>query len=161
LELLDHPNIVKFLEVYPSKKGKLCIVMEYADNGDLQSHMKAAIKKAKESGGEVEYWSQDQVLNWFTQICLAIKHVHDRKILHRDIKSQNVFVTKDGKMKMGDFGIARVLNSTKSKAKTVMGTPYYLSPEIIKAEPYNFKADIWSLGVLLYEMCAFHPPFTA
>ena len=64
-------------------------------------------------------------------------------------------------MKIGDFGIAKVLNSTKSKAKTVMGTPYYLSPEIVNAEPYSFKSDIWSLGVLLYEMCAFQPPFTA
>ena len=161
LEILDHPNIVKFMEVYPSKKGKLCIVMEYADNGDLQGHMKKQIDAAKKSGGDVEYWSQDKVLNWFTQICLGVKHVHDRKILHRDIKSQNIFVTKSGKMKLGDFGIARVLNSTMSKAKTVMGTPYYLSPEIVSNEPYNFKSDIWSLGVLLYEMCAFHPPFQA
>jgi NIMA (never in mitosis gene a)-related kinase len=101
------------------------------------------------------------VLNWFTQICLALKHVHDRKILHRDLKSQNIFLTKKGMIKLGDFGIARVLSDTKSKAKTVVGTPYYLSPEIIKSEPYSFKSDIWSLGVLLYEMCALTPPFNA
>ena len=64
-------------------------------------------------------------------------------------------------IKLGDFGIARVLNETKSKAKTVVGTPYYLSPEIIQSEPYSFKSDIWSLGVLLYEMCALQPPFNA
>lgn len=87
--------------------------------------------------------------------------MHDRKILHRDLKSQNIFLTDKGMIKLGDFGIARVLSETKSKAKTVVGTPYYLSPEIIQSQPYSFKSDIWSLGVLLYEMCALMPPFNA
>ena len=81
--------------------------------------------------------------------------------MHRDLKSQNIFLTKKGIIKLGDFGIARVLSETKSKAKTVVGTPYYLSPEIIQSQPYSFKSDIWSLGVLLYEMCALQPPFNA
>ena len=81
--------------------------------------------------------------------------------MHRDLKSQNIFITKNGLIKLGDFGIARVLSYTRSKAKTVVCTPYYLSPEIIKSEPYSFKSDIWSLGVLLYEMCALQPPFNA
>lgn len=63
-------------------------------------------------------------------------------------------MTKKNIVKLGDFGIARVLSNTRSKAKTVVGTPYYLSPEIIESHPYNFKSDVWSLGVLLYEMCA-------
>ena len=70
-------------------------------------------------------------------------------------------MTKRGIVKLGDFGIARVLSNTRSKAKTVVGTPYYLSPEIIRSEGYNFKSDIWSLGVLLYEMAALQPPFNA
>lgn len=70
-------------------------------------------------------------------------------------------MTKRGLVKLGDFGIARVLSNTKSRAKTVVGTPYYLSPEIIKSESYNFKSDIWSMGVLLYEMAALQPPFNA
>ena len=102
----------------------------------------------------MQFFSEDEVLNWFTQICLAIKHTHDKKILHRDLKSQNIFMTKRGILKLGDFGIARVLSNTKSRAKTVVGTPYYLSPEIIRSEGYSFKSDIWSLGVLLYEMAA-------
>jgi NIMA (never in mitosis gene a)-related kinase len=90
---------------------------------------------------------------------LGLKHVHDRKILHRDIKCQNVFLTKQNIIKMGDFGIARVLRHTVDVAKSMVGTPYYLSPEIIEGRPYSFKSDIWSLGVMLYELCALRPPF--
>lgn len=95
----------------------------------------------------------------FTQICLAIKHLHDRKILHRDLKSQNIFLTQAGIVKLGDFGIAKVLSHTKENVQTIVGTPYYLSPEIVENQPYNQKSDIWSLGILLYEMCALEPPF--
>mmetsp|Transcript_24614 Transcript_24614/g.38236 ORF Transcript_24614/g.38236 Transcript_24614/m.38236 type:complete len:172 (+) Transcript_24614:369-884(+) len=92
-------------------------------------------------------------------MCLALKHCHDRKILHRDLKAQNIFMMKNGIVKLGDFGIAKVLSSTVEQAVTIVGTPYYLSPEIIQNKPYNFKSDIWSLGVLLYEMCGLKPPF--
>lgn len=87
--------------------------------------------------------------------------MHDRKVLHRDIKCQNIFLTRDNIVKMGDFGIARVLNNTKENAKTMVGTPYYLSPEIVENRPYSFKSDIWSLGVVLYELCTLKPPFDA
>jgi len=100
-------------------------------------------------------------MDWFTQICLAIKHIHDKKILHRDLKSQNIFLTKNGLIKLGDFGIAKCLNFTLEKARTVVGTPYYLSPEIVENKPYSFKSDIWSLGVLLYEMVCLKMPFDA
>ena len=102
---------------------------------------------------------EETILSWFTQICLALKHIHDRKILHRDLKAQNVFLMKSGIVKLGDFGIARVLSSTSEMAATVVGTPYYISPEIVQSNTYNFKTDVWSIGVLLYEMCALKPPF--
>ena len=86
--------------------------------------------------------------------------MHDRKILHRDLKSQNIFLTSQHFVKMGDFGIAKVLNKTAELANTIVGTPYYLSPEIIENKPYNFKSDIWSLGILLYEMMARKQPFS-
>ena len=90
-----------------------------------------------------------------------MKHIHDRKIIHRDIKGANVFLTKKGIVKIGDFGIAKVLSHTIQKARTMVGTPYYLSPEIIQSKPYNSKTDIWSMGVMLYELCALKPPFDA
>ncbi len=77
------------------------------------------------------------------------------------MKGQNIFLTKNNMIKLGDFGIARVLSKTYDKAKTMVGTPYYLSPEIIESKPYSFKTDIWSLGVILYELCAQRPPFNA
>lgn len=150
LEVLKHPNIIRFREVYYTTKGKLCIVMDYADGGDLA-------KRVKEQRGQ--YFSEGQILDWFTQICLALKHVHDRKILHRDLKSQNIFLTKRNIIKLGDFGIARVLKYTIESAKTYCGTPYYLSPEIVDNKPYSFKSDIWSLGVVLYELCALKQAF--
>lgn len=147
--ITNHPNIIRFKEVYKTKKGELCIVMEFADGGDLNQRIKEAVSP----------FPEDRVLFWFTQICLAIKHIHDRKILHRDLKSQNIFLMNNDFVKLGDFGIARVLNKTSELANTIVGTPYYLSPEIIENKPYNFKSDIWSLGVLLYEMMARKQPF--
>ncbi len=148
MESLQHPNIIRFQEVY-TRAGKLCIVMDYAEGGDLQKRIKAAQGK---------HFAEGQVLDWFTQICLALKHVHDRKILHRDIKSQNVFLTAESRCLLGDFGIARVLNATKECARTIVGTPYYLSPEIIDNLPYSFQSDIWALGVLLYEHVSLPSP---
>lgn len=149
---LDHPYIIKLIEAYVSKKGKLCIVMDYAEGGDLGS----LIKSRKN-----ESFSEEQIIDWFIQLCLALKHIHDRKILHRDLKTQNIFLTKENQIKLGDFGIAKVLNQTMDNAKTIVGTPYYLSPELIDNKPYNFKSDIWALGIILYEMCALSPPFNS
>ncbi len=107
------------------------------------------------------HFPEEQVLDWFVQLCLAVKHVHDRKILHRDLKTQNIFLTKVGIIKLGDFGIARVLKSTGELARTAIGTPYYLSPEICESQPYNNKSDIWSLGCILYEMTTLKHAFEA
>ena len=95
---------------------------------------------------------ESQVVTLSVQICLAIKHIHDRKILHRDLKCANIFLTKKGIVKLGDFGIAKVLRGTSDLASTQIGTPYFMSPEILENKRYNNKTDIWSLGCVIYEL---------
>uniref|UniRef100_H3APE6 non-specific serine/threonine protein kinase n=1 Tax=Latimeria chalumnae TaxID=7897 RepID=H3APE6_LATCH len=150
---MKHPNIVQYKESF-EESGCLYIVMDYCEGGDL-------FKRINTQKGILFSEDQKQIMDWFVQICLALKHVHDRKILHRDIKSQNIFLTKEGTVQLGDFGIARVLNSTVELARTCIGTPYYLSPEICENKPYNNKSDIWALGCVLYEMCTLKHAFEA
>lgn len=114
LKTLKHPNIITFHDVYKTTKGRLCIVMDYADGGDLANKIEEAKKDNKN-------YSEPQILDWFTQICLALKHVHDRKIIHRDLKSSNIFLTKDNRVKLGDFGVAFELSHTSDRAKTCIG----------------------------------------
>jgi serine/threonine protein kinase len=154
LKKLDHPNIIKFKEVFRQKRPKdaLNIVTEFADGGDLGQKIEEQKKKP---------FPESQILDYITQICLALQHIHKKHIIHRDLKSNNVFLMKSGIVKVGDFGIAKGLKSTWDKAKTMVGTPYYLSPEIINNQPYDSKSDIWALGVLLYELMTFKMPFNA
>ncbi|NWS97235.1 NEK5 kinase, partial [Mionectes macconnelli] len=149
LAKMKHANIVTF---YASlqEKNKLYIVMEYCEGGDL-------MKRINMQHGVL--FDEDQILSWFVQISLGLKHIHDKKILHRDVKAQNIFLSNNGMVaKLGDFGIARQLNSTMEFAHTCVGTPYYLSPEICENRPYNNKTDIWSLGCVLYELCTLKHP---
>ncbi|XP_067419163.1 serine/threonine-protein kinase Nek5 [Emydura macquarii macquarii] len=150
LAKMKHPNIVTFYNSL-QEKNKLYIVMEYCDGGDL-------MRRINMQHGVL--FDEDQILDWFVQISLGLKHIHDRKVLHRDIKAQNIFLSNNGMVaKLGDFGIARMLNNTMELARTCVGTPYYLSPEICENRPYNNKTDIWSLGCVFYEMCTLKHPF--
>ncbi|NXL71006.1 NEK3 kinase, partial [Leptocoma aspasia] len=151
LAKMKHPNIVAFKESFEAD-GHLYIVMEYCDDGDL-------MQKIKHQGGNL--FPEDTILHWFVQMCLAVKHIHDKRVLHRDIKSKNVFLTQTGKIKLGDFGSARLLAHPMSYACTYVGTPYYVPPEIWESLPYNNKSDIWSLGCILYELCTLKHPFQA
>lgn len=153
LASLKHPYIVRYRESF-HEDGWLCIVMDYCEGGDLADK----IKKARQSG---KVFPQDQVVRWFTQAILALKYIHDLHILHRDLKSGNFFLSRSGNIKMGDFGIAKVLECTAACAQTQIGTPYYLSPEICQGKPYSWSSDIWSMGCILYEMCARRVPFDA
>lgn len=91
------------------------------------------------------------VVNWFIQLLFGVKALHSKNVLHRDLKSANVFLTSNKTLKIGDFGISKVLDNTS--AKTFVGTPYYLSPEVCENRPYNLSSDLWSLGCIIYEMC--------
>ncbi|XP_077013866.1 serine/threonine-protein kinase Nek2 isoform X2 [Tamandua tetradactyla] len=113
-----------------------------------------------------QYLEEEFVLRVMTQLTLALKECHRRSdgghtVLHRDLKPANVFLDGKQNVKLGDFGLARILNHDTSFAKTFVGTPYYMSPEQMNRMSYNEKSDIWSLGCLLYELCALMPPFTA
>jgi len=153
LHQMNHSNITMYIESFV-ENDKLYIVMEHADGGDLSTAIQSRRKDAK-------YWDEEEVMRIFVQICLALKHVHNANILHRDLKSQNIFLTLKGMIKLGDFGIAKVLDATDDQARTQIGTPYYLSPEICESRPYGRESDIWSLGVLLYEIVALEMPFQA
>ncbi|KAM6458855.1 serine/threonine-protein kinase Nek3 isoform 3-T4 [Liasis olivaceus] len=150
LAKMKHPNIVTFAETFEAD-GHLHIVMEYCDDGDL-------IQKIKFQKGKL--FPEDMILKWFAQMCLGVKYIHEKRILHRDIKSKNIFLTQNGKIKLGDFGSAVLLNSPMAYACSYVGTPYYVPPEIWENMPYNNKSDIWSLGCVLYELCTLkHPMF--
>ncbi|KAL7686845.1 putative serine/threonine-protein kinase, Ulk1/Ulk2 [Plasmopara halstedii] len=163
LAALDHPNIVACKESFLLKRepshalavGRaqqsptvFCIVTEFADGGDLSQDLERRQRRRK-------YYEPDELLGLFVQVCLALKHLHDRKILHRDVKPANIFLTKTGVVKLGDLGVATVLSHTLASCQTSIGTPYYTAPEICLNKRYNAKADVWSLGCVLFEMASF------
>jgi len=151
LRKVIHPNVVRFRQVF-MRSGWLCLVMEFADGGDLCT----AVKERAKQGAAFE---EGSVLECFAQVADAVRHVHALRMIHRDIKSRNIFLCRSGKALLGDFGLVRVLESTCALAQTRVGTPYYLSPEIVRKQPYSYLTDVWSLGVLLYEMTALTRPF--
>ena len=134
----------------------LCIVTAYAEEGDLFTH----IKRARESKPR-RYFPERQVLDWTAQIALALDHIHAMRVMHRDLKTQNIFLGRGGVVKLGDFGISRVLERTDDFATTVAGTPYYLSPEVCQNQPYTLKSDVWSFGCVAYEMATLEHAFAA
>ena len=156
LKNLNHPNIIQLKDsFYSSDKKYLNIVTEYADGGDLQ-------KKLIEQKKKNEFFEEEKLLNWFMQVCLALKYIHKKNIIHRDIKPSNIFLMKentDDFAKLGDFGVAKQLDSHLMYAKTNVATPQYSAPEIIEGKKYSFNADIWSLGVTFYQLMILDFPF--
>ena len=130
----------------------LCLVMEYADKGDLYQKI-SQFKKIGCLIEEIDVWKI------FIQMVKGLKALHDLNILHRDLKSANIFLFSDGSAKIGDLNVSKVVN--KGLGYTQTGTPYYASPEVWKDQPYDIKSDIWSLGCVTFEMLALRPPFRA
>ncbi|CAF0886112.1 unnamed protein product [Brachionus calyciflorus] len=150
LSKLDNPYILKYSDSFLDGEY-FCIVTEYCEGGDLDVRFKQLKKENRRL-------SEEQVLDWTVQLLTAVNYMHSRRVLHRDLKARNIFL-KNENVKIGDFGISRILQGTMDMASTFTGTPYYMSPEVLKHEGYNSKSDVWSIGCLLYEMCTYQHAF--
>ena len=155
LRELSHNHIVRYYDrVIDRSAKKIYIVMEYCAGGDLASLIRAQSKAATRLSAAFIH----QVV-W--QTASALQLCHSRSFLHRDLKPHNLFLTAHNQIKLGDFGLARILPSPSAFANTHAGTPYYMPPEQVRGQGVGAKGDVWSLGCLVYEMCCLAPPFTA
>ena len=152
LASVNHPNVIGYKEAFwDDNQNTLNIVMEYADDGDLQTKI---IKMRKEGG----MFKEDLIWSYSIQMIEGLKALHDKKIMHRDLKSANIFLVKDKhQCKLGDMNVSKVIKEKELLTQT--GTPYYASPEVWRDEPYSYKSDLWSIGCVIYELCALRPPF--
>ena len=152
LSKLDFKYVVKYYDSF-IEEDCLNIIMEFCEEGDFGSFISNLIQKRS-------YLSEQQIWHFFIQISLGLAYIHSKNILHRDLKPMNIFLKKNNLIKIGDLGVAKLLQ-TNTKANTYIGTPYYLSPEVCEGKAYNSKSDVWALGCILYEMCTFKKPFNA
>eukprot|EP00928_Gymnodinium_smaydae_P025202 TRINITY_DN20151_c0_g1_i1.p1 TRINITY_DN20151_c0_g1~~TRINITY_DN20151_c0_g1_i1.p1 ORF type:complete len:518 (-),score=117.72 TRINITY_DN20151_c0_g1_i1:169-1629(-) len=159
LASLKYPYIVRYREAFLDERGStLAIVMDYAEGGDLQT-------RVAEARREKLPFSESRVLTWFTEAVLGLEFLHRRQILHRDLKSHNLFLSATGHLRIGDFGISKVLQGAADKTFVEggcpIGSPAYLSPEVYSESLYSFASDVWALGCVLYELTALRLPFEA
>ncbi|XP_068194613.1 serine/threonine-protein kinase Nek9 isoform X1 [Antennarius striatus] len=151
LSMLEHKNIVAYFNHFMDKNS-LFIELEYCNGGNLYD-------KINQQKGKL--FSEEVVIWYLYQIASAVSHIHKAGILHRDIKTLNIFLTKTDLIKLGDYGLAKKLDSEFSMAETCVGTPYYMSPELCQGAKYNFKSDIWAMGCVLFEVLTLTRTFDA
>lgn len=148
---LHHPNIIQYFDSF-IRQETLLIEMEYANGGTL-----ATLIAERDVN---EKLPERQILTITEQITSAINYMHGQNIIHRDLKTANIFLSHKGQVKIGDFGISKIIN-TKIIAQTILGTPYYFSPEMCEGRNYDEKSDIWAIGCVLGEMCCLKKAFSA
>ena len=152
LASIKNKYVINYKEAFLDEKDcTLCLVMEYADRGDLENIIKEHKQKS-------EYFREEDIWKIFINIVKGLKSLHDKGIIHRDIKSSNIFLFNDGIAKLGDLNICKII-SNENLGHTQAGTPAYAAPEVWMQKPYGKKSDIWSLGCVLYEMIALKCPF--
>ncbi|KAL4446866.1 hypothetical protein ABPG74_014838 [Tetrahymena malaccensis] len=144
LRKVRHENIIRYYTSFV-EHDCLYIVMEYADGGDLQQLLRYR-RERKKQFTETEIWEFAQ------DLIKAVDYLHKNNIIHRDIKTLNIFLTKDRKVKLGDLGVSKIVSSQAALQGTRVGTPLYLAPELVKQQPYDFKVDIWAIGIVLYHI---------
>ncbi len=153
LASLSHPNVIGYKETFCDiSTGDLCIVMEYGDGGDLA-------KRIEYNKSHHLLFEENMIWKWFIQLLNGLIFLRSHHIMHRDLKSANVFLMKNNIVKIGDLNVSKL--SKNSLAKTKTGTPYYLAPEVWEDRTYEYKCDVWSLGCIIYELCCLVPPFRA
>ena len=184
---LSNPYVVRYYDSFlDPHTGILCIIMEACEEGDLQHYLKAYTpsrispqNSLNNNNNAPPFLPEEAIWNIFIQITIGLAYLHSKRTLHRDLKSANIFLTQIPKVtspttttsipsmdyqfgiKIGDLGVARVLGTDSYFAKTCVGTPYYLSPELCEDKPYNEKSDVWALGCVLYELCTGKHAFDA
>ena len=151
--LAPHPSIIQYLDSFIDS-NELYIVFEWAEHGDLRR----LLRRANESKTSLQ---EKQVWKYFVEVCDGIRHMHDARIMHRDIKPANIFLASNGSIKLGDLGLGRAFSSQTYEALSKVGTPLYMSPEVLDGRGYEWKSDVWSLGCLLYELATLRSPFKA